>query len=89
MAKIDQETCIKCGLCHIACEDTSHQSIAALRVEGARRYEVIEEECVGCNLCMHICPVEDCITMERLDDGSSYLSWKDHPNNPMRREAAE
>jgi dihydropyrimidine dehydrogenase (NAD+) subunit PreA len=50
---------------------------------------VIEEECVGCNLCMHICPVENCITMERLDDGSSYLSWKDHPNNPMRREAAE
>jgi dihydropyrimidine dehydrogenase (NAD+) subunit PreA len=89
VAKIDQETCIKCGLCHIACEDTSHQSIAALRVEGARRYEVIEEECVGCNLCMHICPVENCITMERLDDGSSYLSWKDHPNNPMRREAAE
>ena len=34
VAKIDQETCIKCGLCHIACEDTSHQSIAALRVDG-------------------------------------------------------
>ncbi len=35
VAKIDQETCIKCGLCHIACEDTSHQSIAAL--QGRRR----------------------------------------------------
>src|SRR3954464_9189540 len=89
IAVIDQDKCIKCGLCHIACEDTSHQSIAAMRVDGQRRYEVIEEECVGCNLCMHICPVENCITMERLDDGSSYLSWKDHPNNPMRREAAE
>jgi len=24
VALIDQEACIKCGLCHIACEDTSH-----------------------------------------------------------------
>ncbi len=29
IARIDQDMCIKCGLCHIACEDTSHQSIAA------------------------------------------------------------
>ena len=26
-AKIDQNSCIKCGRCHIACEDTSHQAI--------------------------------------------------------------
>ena len=26
--RIDQDLCIKCGLCHIACEDTSHQAIA-------------------------------------------------------------
>ncbi len=26
-AQIDQELCIKCGRCHIACEDTSHQAI--------------------------------------------------------------
>ena len=34
IANIDQDLCIKCGLCHIACEDTSHQAIAAL--EGQR-----------------------------------------------------
>ncbi|HEX4572107.1 MAG TPA: NAD-dependent dihydropyrimidine dehydrogenase subunit PreA, partial [Dongiaceae bacterium] len=54
VARIDQDLCIKCGLCHIACEDTSHQSIAAERVDGQRRYHVIDEECVGCNLCQHV-----------------------------------
>jgi NAD-dependent dihydropyrimidine dehydrogenase PreA subunit len=26
-AVINQDTCIQCGRCHIACEDTSHQAI--------------------------------------------------------------
>jgi dihydropyrimidine dehydrogenase (NAD+) subunit PreA len=89
VAAIDQDLCIKCGLCHIACEDTAHQAIAALRNDGKRRYEVIEAECVGCNLCMHVCPVEGCIAMKRLDNGKPALDWTQHPNNPMRKEAAE
>jgi dihydropyrimidine dehydrogenase (NAD+) subunit PreA len=89
VAAIDQDLCIKCGLCHIVCEDTAHQAVAALRDEGKRRYEIIEAECVGCNLCMHVCPVEGCITMKRVDHGMPALDWTQHPNNPMRREAAE
>jgi dihydropyrimidine dehydrogenase (NAD+) subunit PreA len=87
VAAIDQDKCIKCGLCHIACEDTSHQAVAALRENGQRRYEVIDEECVGCNLCMHVCPVPDCITMVRVDTGKPYLNWTQHPANPMRKAA--
>jgi len=89
IARIDQDLCIKCGLCHIACEDTSHQSISALRVEGKREYRVIDEECVGCNLCQHVCPVPDCITMVPVDTGRPYLNWTQHPQNPMRKAAAE
>ena len=89
IAAIDQDLCIKCGLCHIACEDTSHQSIAALRVDGQRQYRVIDEECVGCNLCQHVCPVPDCITMVEVDTGLPYLNWTQHPQNPMRKAAAE
>ncbi|HEX2528633.1 MAG TPA: NAD-dependent dihydropyrimidine dehydrogenase subunit PreA [Geminicoccus sp.] len=89
VANINQELCIKCGLCHIACEDTSHQSIWAMKSGGKRRYEVNEEECVGCNLCMHVCPVEDCITMQERDQGRPYLNWGMHPNNPMSLKAAE
>ena len=65
-AWIDQDLCIKCGRCYIACEDTSHQAITATS-NGSRHFEVIDAECVGCNLCVSVCPVENCITM-RPDD---------------------
>ena len=91
-AKIDQELCIKCGRCHIACEDTSHQAITHM-VDGVRHFEVKDEECVGCNLCVNVCPVDGCITMEPMAPGSvdprtgkvvpaQYANWTTHPNNP-------
>jgi len=87
IAAIDQDLCIACGLCHIACEDTSHQAIAALRVDGRRRYEVIEAECIGCNLCQHVCPVPGCITMVEIDTGKPYMNWTQDPRNPHRQAA--
>ncbi|MEQ9178398.1 MAG: NAD-dependent dihydropyrimidine dehydrogenase subunit PreA [Nitratireductor sp.] len=98
-ARINQDLCIQCGRCHIACEDTSHQAITAI-VDGQRRFEVIEEECVGCNLCVNVCPVENCIDMVALEAGTldkrtgdkvdpTYANWTTHPNNPAARQAAE
>ncbi len=89
VAEIDQDLCIQCGLCHIACEDTAHQAIAANKDNGSRRYEVIDAECVGCNLCMHVCPVEDCITMRRVENGKPYMDWSEDPRNPANAKAAE
>ncbi len=90
-AVIDQDQCIKCGRCHIACEDTSHQAITQ-EVNGERRFQVIDEECVGCNLCVNVCPVEGCITLEPMTSGTdprtgkeidpNYANWTTHPNNP-------
>jgi dihydropyrimidine dehydrogenase (NAD+) subunit PreA len=87
IARIDQDLCIKCGLCHIACEDTSHQAIAASKIGALRRYDVIDRECVGCNLCMHACPVTGCITMVEVATGKPKVTWVEHPNNPMRQAA--
>jgi NAD-dependent dihydropyrimidine dehydrogenase PreA subunit len=50
-AKIDQDLCIKCGRCYIACEDTSHQAIMKEK-DGKRHFEVMDDECVACNLCV-------------------------------------
>ena len=84
-AIINEEKCIECGRCYVACEDTSHQAIAmTAKPEGGRRFSVIEAECVGCNLCQHVCPVSDCITMVALENGLPPVTWPNHPKNPMK-----
>jgi len=83
VAHIDQEKCIQCGRCYVACEDTSHQSIMQLvQSNGDRRYEVKKDECVGCNLCEITCPVAGCITMEPQKNGKTYMNWTQDPRNP-------
>ena len=36
---------------------------------------VDEQECVGCNLCWLVCPVEGCITMDEVDTGQPAQTW--------------
>ncbi|HEX6334636.1 MAG TPA: NAD-dependent dihydropyrimidine dehydrogenase subunit PreA [Flavisolibacter sp.] len=76
VAVINQDKCIHCGLCYIACEDGSHQSIALTYGKPYNTYVIKEEECVGCNLCQIMCPVDNCITMEERRKGP-YMNWKD------------
>ncbi|HRL94827.1 MAG TPA: NAD-dependent dihydropyrimidine dehydrogenase subunit PreA [Pseudomonas sp.] len=85
IAKIDQDACIGCGRCFIACEDTSHQAIEnLLKPDGTHSYEVKDEECVGCNLCQITCPVENCITMVEQPSEQPYMNWTQDPRNPYR-----
>ena len=95
-AEINQADCISCGRCYAACEDTSHQAIA---MSDDRTFTVIDAECVACNLCVEVCPVENCITMVEQETGTvdprtgktvsaDYANWTTHPNNPSV-EAAE
>ncbi len=75
VANIDQNKCIHCGLCYIACEDGSHQAINLQYGKPYNNYTIKEEECVGCNLCKLICPVDDCITMVEQRKGDEYINW--------------
>ncbi|OUS08182.1 dihydropyrimidine dehydrogenase subunit B [Rhodobacterales bacterium 52_120_T64] len=90
-AKIDQDLCIKCGRCFAACEDTSHQAIS---MSEDRVFEVMDDECVACNLCALVCPVENCISLDAQAPGTidertgkvvekEYANWTTHPNNPI------
>ena len=96
-AVINQDSCIQCGRCYIACEDTAHQAITAMK-GGKRYFEVKEDECVGCNLCVVVCPVPECITLRDLQPGeidqrtglpasAAHADWTTHPNNPVRMAA--
>src|SRR5690606_15707878 len=78
IANIDQDKCVKCGLCYIACEDASHQAISYLKDNGNKKYEVIDKECVGCNLCELVCPVHDCITMVEHDKDKPFMNWAEY-----------
>ncbi|MBL0127135.1 MAG: NAD-dependent dihydropyrimidine dehydrogenase subunit PreA [Flavobacteriales bacterium] len=75
VAEINPDKCIGCQLCYTACEDGAHQAIALSNDPADRKPTIIEENCVGCNLCSIVCPVEECITMERKDDGKEHLTW--------------
>jgi dihydropyrimidine dehydrogenase (NAD+) subunit PreA len=49
------ERCNQCGRCVVACRDGAHQAISA--VEGGTPL-VDRASCVGCGLCLLVCPVD-------------------------------
>jgi dihydropyrimidine dehydrogenase (NAD+) subunit PreA len=92
IADINSDLCIGCHLCYVACEDGAHQCIEEYPAgDGAvqlgmlgktnggrvRVPRIIDDECVGCNLCALVCPVHGCITMKEVETGNPVMSWND------------
>ena len=57
--EIDDKKCVRCGRCAISCFDGGHQ---AIDIEKDTRRPVITDKCVGCHLCLNVCPVLGCIS---------------------------
>ena len=77
VAEINNDICINCNKCHIACEDTSHQCIDLYSENGRPMLKVREEDCVGCNLCSIVCPAEGAITMKELPHTQAPMTWNE------------
>ena len=68
-------------------------------INGERKFVVNEAECVGCNLCVLVCPVENCIKLAHktegvdprtgLDYAQPPRNWTKHPDNPAVKATAE
>lgn len=56
---IDEKKCIGCGRCYVSCYDGAHQ---AIDWDEKKRLPSINDDCVGCHLCLNVCPVQGCIT---------------------------
>jgi dihydropyrimidine dehydrogenase (NAD+) subunit PreA len=52
-AVLDEAKCLGCGRCHLSCRDAGH---SAIDWDPRKRRPAITAGCVGCHLCLHICP---------------------------------
>ncbi|MFP4497627.1 MAG: NAD-dependent dihydropyrimidine dehydrogenase subunit PreA [Vulcanimicrobiota bacterium] len=82
---INQDLCIKCDLCYIACRDGAHQAIE--REDTTRRVETNTEKCVGCGFCPSVCPV-NAISMVPFseEEGREII---DMAEEPIREDTSE
>ena len=71
LPNFSDEKCLGCGRCYISCYDAAHQAIDWN--EEKRRPE-LNDNCVGCHLCLNVCPVQECIT-------PGEIKWKDGRNH--------
>jgi dihydropyrimidine dehydrogenase (NAD+) subunit PreA len=60
LARVDEEACIGCRLCSVACRDSGYQ---AIMMSDKKKPVIDEGKCDGCGLCSQICPVPNCISM--------------------------
>ncbi|XP_076247670.1 dihydropyrimidine dehydrogenase su(r) isoform X1 [Calliopsis andreniformis] len=60
VALIDDDMCINCGKCYMACADSGYQ---AIEFNSETHIPKVTDDCTGCTLCLSVCPIIDCITM--------------------------
>lgn len=63
LPEFNLKKCIGCARCYVSCFDGAHQ---AIDWDEKERKPILNEKCVGCHLCLNVCPVADCITSGKI-----------------------
>ena len=90
LPQFDDKKCIGCGRCYISCYDAAHQAIDWN--EKKRRPE-LNDNCVGCHLCLNVCPVQECITPGEIKwkvrdkDGIAVRDAKDPAKTKFKKDS--
>jgi len=58
LPKINEQLCAGCGRCYVSCYDAAHQ---AIDWDAEKRRPSVNDNCVGCHLCINVCPVMNCM----------------------------
>lgn len=56
LPKFDRSKCLGCGRCYLSCYDGGHQALSQQETTG--KPVLIADKCVGCHLCVTVCPVK-------------------------------
>ncbi len=56
LPRFDRSKCLGCGRCYLSCYDGGHQAISQQQSTG--KPVLIADKCVGCHLCVTVCPVK-------------------------------
>jgi len=59
VALINEDLCLNCGRCYMACNDNAYQAISFDKVSHIAT--VMEDRCTGCGICESVCPAPQCI----------------------------
>merc|ERR1712070_1152864 len=60
VARVNDDMCVNCGRCMMACNDTGYQ---AIKFDAVTHLPDVTDTCTGCALCAGVCPVNGCIEM--------------------------
>lgn len=64
LPRIDRQKCVHCGRCYVSCCDGGHQAISF--DDETRTPHIVGRNCVGCHLCMLVCPTGAILPTNRI-----------------------
>jgi ferredoxin len=54
--RVDEETCLGCGLCQKACNVAALEAVPSENGRSKKRMTVLPDHCLGCGACISACP---------------------------------